>query len=385
MTLLFFSDIPWSALHQRPQHLASRFAREWRVLWIEPATLGAKASWTPVEKANNLYLLSLPQFPHNARSRAIRVASRVISRFLPARWLLTLVQGLLLKRALRRVNVPVMDTTAFVQNFQFIRLVESMHPRRMVFDYIDDAFGFTDFPRYVHKEWSDAVGSADAISTTSPVLREQIVRLGRNDVQVVNNGVDYAFFATSVESAQRPVDLPAGEQIVMYTGSVYPWFDFDLMEHLLSTFQKLQFVIIGNEHPEVRANLRHLERFPHFHLLGVRAYNQIPAYLAYAHAGIIPFRKTTLTAAVNPVKLYEYCAAGVPTVTTDFAGELSVLGVPLFVSSSHEQFAMNLGEAVKRSADASFTDQLRAFARSNDWDQRTRDISALLRPPGKTP
>jgi len=169
---------------------------------------------------------------------------------------------------------------------------------------------------------------------------------------------------------------------VVYTGSVYPWFDFDLLGYVLQILPQYQFVLIGHEHPGVRTDLQRLRDHTNFHVLGVRPYDCLPSYLAHACTGIIPFRKNTLTAAVNPVKLYEYCAAGLPTVTTDFATELADLGVPLFISSSREQFVHNLMEAIARSKDAAFAAQLRAFARSNDWEQRAQAFTAIINPLG---
>jgi glycosyltransferase involved in cell wall biosynthesis len=290
------------------------------------------------------------------------------------------LQRFLLARAFRLLGVRATEMAVFVQNFQFIPLITRIPSRRMIFDYIDDAFGFTYFPPYIRREWTEAVAHADAITTTSALLREQMVREGRHDTQVIRNGVDAGLFAVGPLSSPRPADLPAGEQIVVYTGSVYPWFDFDLLGYLLQVLPQYQFVLIGHEHPGVRMDLHRLGSHANFHVLGVRPYTSLPSYLAHASAGIIPFRKNTLTAAVNPVKLYEYSAAGIPTVTTDFATELTDLGVPLFISSSREQFALNLREAVARSGDEAFSEQLRAFARSNNWEQRAQAFAGIIDP-----
>ncbi len=376
MTVLFFSDIPWSALYQRPQQLASLLAKKCPVLWIEPATLGSTTYWSPAPIQPNLYRLSLPQFPFNARSTTIKKIARIVSMIPGSWWVLAHVQRVLLWRAFAAVHVS--ETVAMVQNFQFATLIRSLGCNRIVFDYIDDIFGFTEFPAAVTEQWKHMIGRADEVTTTSPVLMQQIMDQGRSDVRLLSNGVNYSLFSSNDWQTQRPTDLPKGDAIAMYIGSVYPWFDFELMEYLLTHMPDINFVLVGHEHPEVRDSLIRMQKLPNFHFLGVRPYELLPGYLASAHVGIIPFRRTPLTAAVNPVKLYEYSAAGVPTVTTDFSTELPTLGVPVLVAPTAPRFALFIREAQKRYADPVFRERLRGFARENDWNHRGEEIASLL-------
>ena len=148
---MFFSDIAWDSLHQRPQHLATLLARTRRVLWIEPATLGHRVLFSPVEQVAGVFRMTIPAFPLNARNRWIRRIAVFISRAAFLRQMVAALQGLLLRRGLRRVHDPGGDVVCIVENFLFMRLARSLHPRRVVFDYIDDVFGFNAFPDYVPK------------------------------------------------------------------------------------------------------------------------------------------------------------------------------------------------------------------------------------------
>jgi hypothetical protein len=81
---------------------------------------------------------------------------------------------------------------------------------------------------------------------------------------------------------------------------------------------------------------------------------------------------------VNPVKLYEYSAAGVPTVTTLFADDLREFGNIIQVSASAEEFVEMLTRALDYSRNPGFTAALRSFARSNDWTARIDALRMLL-------
>ena len=234
MTILFFSDIPWFGLHQRPQHLASRFSRDHRVLWLEPATLGHRPSLTPRRITDTLHIVTLPQFPHNARNRVVRILANGLGRIPICRLVILRIQVALLRRAMRLLNIDAHSIGFFFQNFQFIDIADFFSPLLFLsFDYIDNAFGFTSFPGYVRKAWEKTIRSAHLVTVTSPALRKQIQAVEDRPVQVVSNGVEYDVFA-SPRNAQRPDDLPPpGKPVIGYVGAVYPWFDFDLLRSLL--------------------------------------------------------------------------------------------------------------------------------------------------------
>jgi len=90
--------------------------------------------------------------------------------------------------------------------------------------------------------------------------------------------------------------------------------------------------------------------------------------------GLIPFRRTPLTEAVNPVKLYEYAAAGVPCVTTRFTDEVGAWGDAASVADSEEAFVASVRSLASSPADPA---PLVAFARRHDWDAIAREFVAF--------
>lgn len=376
MTLLFFSDIAWEHLYQRPQHLASRLAERGPVLWIEPATLGTPRRWHPEKKAANLFLLTLPQFPHNARNRTIRLASKILSSIPPLRWCLTMVQSMLLRRACTALGIDAGASPAFVENFQFAPLIARIRPAAVVFDYIDDAFGFIEIPSYVRNDWRRMIRLADRITVTAGVLQKQIAQETTTPVTIVENGVNTASYGAA---APRPADLPAdGKPIVMYIGTIAHWFDLDLLDRVLQASPDIHVVLVGPVHPDRAERLNASRKFANLHVLGSRAHADIPAYLGAASVGIIPFIRNRLTEAVNPVKLYEYTAAGIPVVSTAFSDDLEALGHIAFIAHTPEEFLAQVRTALGRGADVPDPARLRAFARENDWQARAAAIAALI-------
>jgi glycosyltransferase involved in cell wall biosynthesis len=376
LTTLFFSDIPWTALYQRPQHLAVRFAARQTLLWVEPAVLGHPPRRRLVSIREGISGLVLPYFPYNARNFLLRAAARATGALAPAQAILDRVQVSMLAGAMGDMALPAGETVAYLQNFQAFRAIRSCRVGRILYDCIDNPFGFARFPRPVHTLWRETLDAADALIATSPTLADLLQRTSGRQAHVVSNGVEYARFASPVE---RPRDLPDdGVPIAGYVGSVYPWIDFALLEHLCRALPNVRVVIVGTEHPEVRPKLSALSRYPNFLFLGHRPYQTVPSYLQHFNAGLIPFLRNQLTAGVNPVKLYEYAAAGLTPVATDFSPDLALFSPLASICPTAEEFIAAVHSAL--SPDRLRTDALRAFARDNDWDAKAAQILALLNP-----
>lgn len=377
MIFLFFPDISWQSLYQRPHHLASRLSQHWPVLWVEPATLSQKASFLPVRVQENLYTVSLPFFPYNARNPQIKRFARLLSRWSAVRWCLVRVQLWLLRHALRRLGGAHDVTAFFIHNIQGTRLADFLKPRVVLFDYIDNLFGFTDFPAHMHEEWKQTIQRADIITATSPTLKSLIQQEMRVTVHLVTNGVEFSRFADRGQN--RPTDLPPeGSPIVGYTGSVYAWLDFSLLRAILHSLPTVNLVIVGHDHPDVRTQLHALRQYPNFSFLGVKPYADIPAYLHSFTVGIIPFRRTSLTAGVNPVKLYEYSAAGVPTVATNFSEDLKEFADVVTIAGTSDQFLDAVRSIIHAGPDPKAAVARREFAQRHDWDQKFSTILSLI-------
>lgn len=329
--------------------------------------------------------MTIPAFPLNARNRWIRRLAMLASRILPLRLALAGTQRAFLRHGLRLVKASGEETSCLVENFLFMDLTRILQARTVIFDYIDDTFGFTAFPDFVRREWLSTIQRADAVTVTSPTLRRRVMDVHPRDVRLIPNGVEFERFAHPADET-RPSDLPPeGLTIIGYTGSIYPWLDFGLLERAVESLVEYRFVLVGHLHPDVAGDMARLLRHRNFSYLGVKPYAEVPAYVRSFAAGLIPFRRTLLTEGVNPVKLYEYSAAGVPTVVTDFSDDMRAFSDFVLIARTEDEFVRHIRTAVSRRSDPSFVARLSSFARENDWESRAREFSALLQLPDRTP
>lgn len=180
-----------------------------------------------------------------------------------------------------------------------------------------------------------------AVVVCSPQLAKDKGRT--RPVVLIPNAVDVERYR---RPAERPPDLPDAPT-ALYVGTLHEdRLDIDLC---LSTARRLAgiatLVLLGPTALS-EANTARLAEAENVALLGPRPNAAIPAYLQHADVLITPHVVTDFTESLDPIKLYEYLAAGRPIVATPVAGFRESAG-PIALAS-----AENFPEAVVSAIDA---------------------------------
>jgi glycosyltransferase involved in cell wall biosynthesis len=196
-----------------------------------------------------------------------------------------------------------------------------------------------------------------------------VKNLGPQSMAYLPNAVNFGHFSSG--SYECPEDYAAiPSPIAVYVGAMDVWFDYRLMDEVVARLPNVSFVLIG---PDELARQR-LHPRPNLHLLGRRAYGDVPAYLRHANVGLIPFdavNHAELVNSIHPLKLYEYAACGLPIVATEWE-ELTYLKSPAHLCRGADDFVRAIEEAISsRPARA----PLQAYAAAHDWGAR---VSTLL-------
>ncbi|GAG65394.1 unnamed protein product [marine sediment metagenome] len=90
--------------------------------------------------------------------------------------------------------------------------------------------------------------------------------------------------------------------------------------------------------------------------------------------GIIPFKKNALTDAINPVKLYEYFASGLPVVTVNLS-EVINLNSPTLISRSKDGFVAAIKKALQVGRGRK---EFYEFAKGNSWSIRFSEVKDII-------
>jgi glycosyltransferase involved in cell wall biosynthesis len=312
-TILCFAsgyDAPPTSKH----HVMHLLAERNTVLWIN-----YHASRTPTASASdlrymarkvgqifrgvtnprkNLYVLTPPVLPLPGSA----LAKRINRRLLIAR----------IRSALRRVGRGPVQVWSFTPDISY--LLGHFGEEKVVYYCVDDHASFSGYDKdQVLRDEADLCRRADLVVTTSMALQEAKSPLNPNTI-LVTHGVDYEHFSKAVtDDLPMPDDIKdIPHPILGFFGLIRDWVDLDLLAEVARRRADWNIVLLGDS----TVDLGPYRRIPNIHFLGRRPYEQLPAYCKVFDVGLIPFKVNRLTEAVNPIKLREYLAAGLPVVST---------------------------------------------------------------------
>lgn len=174
---------------------------------------------------------------------------------------------------------------------------------------------------------------------------------------LLRNACDFDHFArTPSANNARPV--------IGYYGAIADWFDSALVAELAERRRDWDFILVGSTYG---ADISRLANLPNVSLPGEEAYESLPEWLGRFDVAIIPFKRTSLTEATNPVKVYEILAGGKPIVSVPIP-EVAALAPLVRLASSAEEFEREIAAALAH--DVGSAEERRAFAREHTWDRR---------------
>ncbi|PKM77855.1 MAG: hypothetical protein CVU90_05245 [Firmicutes bacterium HGW-Firmicutes-15] len=250
-----------------------------------------------------------------------------------------------------------------------IERLDQYNPALVVFDSVDEPSG--EFASW-NKNYRRALRRADVVLASSENLYKMALGVNPN-THLVPNACDYDFFCQAVP---KNLSIPKDMQdihgpIIAYSGAIATWCDLQLVERLADSFSHCSIVMIGPLY-----NVSQVPSRPNIHWLGMKPYQQLPSYFQQFDVGIIPFKISSMVEAVNPIKMWEYLAAGIPVVTTAIPEAGKYSGLVLF--SENEQAFMDNVKAALYHDNPAIKLQRMDLARNNSWTARARQIIAIM-------
>lgn len=164
---------------------------------------------------------------------------------------------------------------------------------------------------------------SDAVIVCSPHL-QRAAQTVRERAHLISNAVEVSRYRTP---AARPADLPPAP-VAVYVGTLHE----DRLDVALAARTARAMAAIGGSAalvgPDVLSETSRgrLTSTPGLHMLGPKAYTEVPAYLQHATVLIVPHVVDAFTDSLDPIKLYEYRAVGRPVVSTPVAGFRDLAG-----------------------------------------------------------
>ena len=266
-------------------------------------------------------------------------------------------------------------------------LVGRLGESQVIYYCTDEWTGFTHLnPEYIRQKELELLQKADVVFVTSQKLYDS--KCPHNaKTKLMPHGVNRALFAQALlPGLAIPSELAAIRQtnlkapIIGFYGNLYDWVDQELLAAIARARPAWSIVLIGKLMTDVTA----LHACPNIHLLGSRPYEELPAYCKGFAAGLIPYKTTDqrmLT--VNPLKLREYLAAGLPVVSIEMPEVRSLLSAA-WLTPTDVSIATSPGEFIQRientiAADSPLERERRSnLMKSESWAARVAQMECIL-------
>ncbi len=157
---------------------------------------------------------------------------------------------------------------------------------------------------------------ADLVIVCSESLAKTRADLCRN-LLLLPNGVDVDHYASV---ATATLQTPNRGPVFGYTGTLHSdRTDVGLIVHLARSFPEGRVVLVGPNFLS-DSDQKRLAAESNIAPPGAVPYARIPEVMAEFDVCIVPHVETAFTESLNPIKLWEYLAAGKPIVSTNVAG-----------------------------------------------------------------
>lgn len=367
MQLIYVAPLSWHSFTQRPHKFVEWFHERYdgRVLWIEPypTRFPNLRDAKRFSKAPDQIYREIPEWLQLVNFSVLPIepliGSELINRFF---WRLALSDAIQFSSSAETFIVIGKPSKFSLKLLQKISVPS-------LYDMMDD---FPEFYSGLSKKAlvtteQSLIGVVDNLSVSSQGLFEKWKDKKRN-IRLIKNGLDLSAIG-SISSASRISE----KNIIGYLGTVGEWFDWDLVQKIANAFPSAEVKIIG---PVYKAPPSKLEKNISIH--DACSHDVALQLMKQFSVALIPFLQTPLTNGVDPIKLYEYHALGLPVVSTLF-GEMAmhrkIPGVYLLGADS----PIN---SVIQSALSYIPDSLEIaeFVRANDWSARFDGLQNFLGP-----
>jgi glycosyltransferase involved in cell wall biosynthesis len=364
--LICFSHLRWNFVYQRPQHLLSRAAQRWRVWYVEEPIWSNTPSLSIHSEGPQLSVV-VPHLVHGTSPEEALLQQR------------DMINQLLTEQHIEHYAVWYYTPMA-------LPFTDHLQPRLTVYDCMDELSAFLGAPQPLIEQERQLIGRVDVIFTGGHSLYEAKQKR-HPQVYAFPSCIDYNHFAQARSGVTRsgvtrstladPADQQAiGGPRIGYSGVIDERLNLTLIAELAGRRPDWQFIFLG---PVVKIDPSRLPQGPNLHYLGMKAYNELPAYFGNWDAAMMPFAISDATRYISPTKTPEYLAAGLPVVSTPIRDVVRTYGgwEPVVIADSVSAFQCGLSLVLNHRPTGQ-QPELDRFLHEQSWDNTWNQMQRIL-------
>ena len=358
LDLICLSHLRWNFVFQRPQHLMTRCAREYRVFFVEePIFQDEITPHMQIEHAG-LVRVVVPYLPTGmSTEEAIAAQRELLDQHMDAEQISEYVLWYYTPMAL-----------AFTDHLSAIALV---------YDCMDELSAFKGAPALIKAREAELMQRASLVLTGGQSLFDA-KRHQHANIHPCPSSVDVTHFAQARHITTDPQDQKTiPHPRLGFFGVIDERFDRELLDQIASKRPDWHFVMIG---PVVKIDPESLPKHANIHYLGGKKYDELPAYLAGWDVALLLFARNESTRFISPTKTPEYLAAGKPVISTSIRdvvrpyGELKLVEI----ADTPDDFIRAAEMILSQSMDDDWLERVDSYIGNLSWDKTWAQMASLI-------
>lgn len=356
--IVCFSHLRWNFVHQRPQHLLSRFAKNSRIFFIEEPIIYEGMDKIELKSPHENVYVVVPYLQSSLSTCAIERQKTL---------LVMLFRQQVIKNYLFWYYTP-----------QALTISDIFRPQLIVYDCMDELSAFKFAPAELKQKEKELFAQADIIFTGGQSLFEAKKNL-HDAVYCFPSSIDKAHFGKARTCTKEPEDqvsIPSPR--IGFYGVVDERFDIELLRQVSGARPDWQFVIIG---PIVKIDPATLPKAKNIHYLGSKSYDELPLYLSGWDIATCMFARNESTKYISPTKTPEYLAGGKPVISTNIKDVMDTYGKNelVYIVENAQEFIESAEKELAKKDKTVWLQKVDAFLMDNSWDITWASMMVLMR------
>jgi len=346
--MIVFCHLRWQFVYQRPQHIISRMAKDQKVLMVEEPI-----HFNEIEENTAIITVVTPQL--NILQPKVRDIEAIAA---------------LLPKYVRNKNISI----GWFYSASFSPLLASLSFDTIVYDCMDELSLFKGAPQILIDQEKYLMANATVVFTGGKSLYKSKKEM-HNNVYCFPSSVDEAHFAQAKNGIALPEEIAQIKRpVVGYFGVIDERIDLDLLKESAAKLPDVSFVMIG---PLAKIEDSDLPKGHNIHYLGMKSYDELPAYLKAFDIAMMPFALNDATKFISPTKTLEYMAAGKPIISTKIKDVVRDYSHCVQLVATSEEFCNSILEIQNNESEqeAHYTEILK----NTSWDATAAKMSAIIK------
>lgn len=356
--LVCFSHLRWDFVYQRPQHLLTRFMRMYKVYYVEEAVFGADRNFLAVSKPEENLWVVTPQLTKGiSEEQAIVAQKELLATFF--------------------IEHDITQYIFWYYTPMALAISDHFNPSLIVYDCMDELSAF----KFAHQSLKDRekelLRKADIVFAGGYSLYEAKKNL-HPEVHAFPSSIDAEhYYKARLYNADPQDQETIPHPRIGYFGVIDERMDLNLIEGIARRKPEWHIVMVG---PVSKISRDSLPKLPNIHYLGMKSYDELPAYISGWDIAMLPFAHNEATRYISPTKTPEYLAAGKPVISTPIIDVLRQYGRNglVNIAGTPEEFVRVASLELEISDREDWLGQVGEFLSHNSWDKTWQRMMYLV-------